>query len=218
MINAATSAAGAASTTSAATLGPGGKMGKDEFLKILVAQLRHQDPLNPMQGNEMAVQLAQFSSVEQLMNLNQSFEGQASLQTAIAQALNGTTAVGMIGRDVRAVGEQVTVQNGVATVDAVVERAGRGVLRVYDANGRELAVRELGSVPGGAQSFRLDGLPDGTYRAELSVRDENDVEVGAQMFVTARIEGVRYTAEGPVLTAGGLEIPFGAVVEVVSGQ
>ena len=49
---------------------PGGKLGKDEFLKLLVAQLTNQDPMNPADGQQMAAQLAQFSSVEQLQSAN----------------------------------------------------------------------------------------------------------------------------------------------------
>lgn len=48
----------------------GGSMGKDEFVKLLVAQMSNQDPLNPMDGKDLAVQLAQFSNVEQLLNIN----------------------------------------------------------------------------------------------------------------------------------------------------
>jgi len=47
-----------------------GAMGKDQFVKLLVTEMRNQDPLNPMDGKELAVQLAQFSSVEQLLNVN----------------------------------------------------------------------------------------------------------------------------------------------------
>ena len=49
---------------------PKGAMGKDAFLKLLVAQLKNQDPLSPSDGKEMAAQLAQFSSVEQLVSMN----------------------------------------------------------------------------------------------------------------------------------------------------
>lgn len=49
---------------------PGGAMGKDQFLKLLVAQMKNQDPLNPMDGTQMASQLAQFSTVEQLQSAN----------------------------------------------------------------------------------------------------------------------------------------------------
>ena len=45
-------------------------MGKDEFVKLLVTQMTNQDPLNPMDGKDLAVQLAQFSNVEQLLNIN----------------------------------------------------------------------------------------------------------------------------------------------------
>jgi flagellar basal-body rod modification protein FlgD len=49
---------------------PKGEMGKDAFLKLLVAQLKNQDPLAPSDGKEMAAQLAQFTSVEQLVSMN----------------------------------------------------------------------------------------------------------------------------------------------------
>ena len=50
--------------------GAGGKLGKEEFLQMLVTQMRYQDPMNPMEGQEFAAQLAQFSSVEQLVTAN----------------------------------------------------------------------------------------------------------------------------------------------------
>ena len=56
--------------TAAIPSNPKGVMGKDAFLKLLVAQLRNQDPLAPADGKEMAAQLAQFTSVEQLQSAN----------------------------------------------------------------------------------------------------------------------------------------------------
>ena len=52
----------------------GGSLGKDEFLELLTTQLRHQDPLEPMDNAEMIAQLAQFSALEQMQNLNDQFE------------------------------------------------------------------------------------------------------------------------------------------------
>ena len=54
--------------------GPHNQMGKDEFLKLLTFQLQHQDPMNPMDQGKMTGELAQFSQLEQLSNLNKKFE------------------------------------------------------------------------------------------------------------------------------------------------
>jgi len=53
----------------------GGELGKDQFLQLLLTQLSNQDPLNPMDSTESIAQLAQFSSLEQMSNLNTQFEG-----------------------------------------------------------------------------------------------------------------------------------------------
>lgn len=67
-----TKATGSSSSDSsdAITNAAGGPMGKDQFVQLLVAEMKNQDPMNAMDGKELAAQLAQFSSVEQLMNIN----------------------------------------------------------------------------------------------------------------------------------------------------
>lgn len=59
------------------------KMGKDDFLKILVTQLSHQDPLQPLQDREFIAQMAQFSNLEQMVNLNKSFTDFTQTQMGI---------------------------------------------------------------------------------------------------------------------------------------
>lgn len=72
-------------------------LGKDEFLQLLITQLRHQDPINPVEDKEFIAQLAQFSSLEQMQNLNTNLQDMMMAQqklTALGQATQ------MIGREV----------------------------------------------------------------------------------------------------------------------
>ena len=69
------------------------RMGKDDFLKLFVAQLQHQDPMNPMQDADMMGQMASFSTLEQVSNM-------AVEKPAIAQNLTASNAVGLLGRTV----------------------------------------------------------------------------------------------------------------------
>src|SRR3954447_19897054 len=73
--------------------GANSAMGKDQFLKLFVAQLQHQDPMNPMQDSDMMGQMASFSTLEQITNM-------ASANQTIASSLTSTSAIGLIGRTV----------------------------------------------------------------------------------------------------------------------
>ena len=68
---------GSKPATATQDLGKAKAMGRDEFFKMLIAQLKNQDPLNPQQGTEFAAQLAQFASLEQLTSLNSALTSQS---------------------------------------------------------------------------------------------------------------------------------------------
>ena len=67
------------------------ELGKDAFLKLLIAELANQDPLNPMDDREFISQMAQFTSLEQMTQLNKTMEGMASLNQYSAMNYVGTT-------------------------------------------------------------------------------------------------------------------------------
>ena len=83
-----------------------GQLGKDAFLKMLVAQLQHQDPMNPMEDSDFMGQMASFSSLEQITNL-------AAANERIAASLTSTSAVGLIGRTVTYTDESDQIHTGV---------------------------------------------------------------------------------------------------------
>lgn len=222
MINSVTPGAPAAASTPASMQGPGGKMGKDEFLKLFVAQIRHQDPLNPMQGDQLAAQLAQFTSVEQLIQMNKQMETQASGNASILDALHTTSAMGMLGRTVMADGDGVAVgAGGAGAVTADIGGAGgAATLRILDKSGREVGSRVLGNVPAGRQTFDLGtaaaGLPEGAYSYTIDVSDGTKEPVPVRTFTRGTIDGIQSGANGPVLTSGPFVIPFGSIVEIAT--
>ncbi|MBT9134575.1 MAG: hypothetical protein DDT39_01538 [Firmicutes bacterium] len=114
---------------------PGGELGKDAFLKILLAQMRNQDPLNPADGTAMIAQLAQFSSLEQMQNLNNKID--QLLEVQLLGELSG-----LVGKVVSFRGENDEVMQG--TVQSLVWGENRSQLRINDVLvplGRVLEVR-----------------------------------------------------------------------------
>lgn len=199
----------------------GGSMGKDEFLQLLVAQLRNQDPMSPMKGEEFAAQLAQFSSVEQLMGIHDQLKLQFELDSAAMEARVSTSALELVGREVVGAGDWMTVdaEGGADPLTVGLAAPGEGWLTILDASGVEVASGPVGRLAAGRNTVDpaglVDRLPPGSYRYELSVTGDDGFPVTAQTFSRFLVEGVRFGPQGPVLLGpGGAEIPLGSVVEV----
>lgn len=199
-----------------------GSMGKEDFLKLLVAQLRNQDPMSPMKAEDMAAQLAQFSALEQLVNINEQLGDQAVANAAMASALNNSSAVSLLGKAVLTIGDTVDIDGtGTEAIIAGVEGdGGVATLHLYDADGTEVGSRLVGTIGGGRQEIELgdlaSGLEPGRYRYELTVTDAAGEPVNVQTFMRVVVEGLRYGAQGPMLVSGDLEIPLADVVEIIS--
>lgn len=213
----------ASPAASAAQRAPGGNLGKDEFLQMLVAQMRNQDPLNPTDGQEMAAQLAQFSSLEQLTNVSQGLEQLAAMGGEIYQALNAASGMSLVGRTVLAETDQVEI-GGATPASVTLELGGRGVsgkVRILDSNGKQVGAVDLGALAAGRHEIDLgraaEGLPAGVYTFDVEVASASEEEVPVLTYVKAHVDGVRYGPEGPTLVSGGLRLPLPYVREVTGG-
>lgn len=107
--------------------GNGQELGKDQFLSILITQLRHQDPLQPMQDREFIAQMAQFTSLEQLMNINTQL-------TAMSQSLGAASS--LIGKQISWMvkpedGSESVMKSGI--VDSIIVREGIHYAKVGDS-------------------------------------------------------------------------------------
>jgi len=208
-VQSATSAATTAtSTTSTKTI-----LGKDEFMKMLIAQLKHQDPLNPMDGTAFTAQLAQFSSLEQLQNINT----QLSSFTKQQQSLGNTQAVNLIGREVLAKGDTIVAQGKPVDLSYVLNSdAAQGLVRIYNANGELVDALTFKNQKQGMNTLAWTppSSTTGSCTFEVSATDSAGKSVGADAMVQGEVTGVNYRDGATYLSVGGREILFGDVVSV----
>jgi flagellar basal-body rod modification protein FlgD len=111
---------------------PKSELDKDDFLKILVTQLQHQDPTNPMQDREFIAQMAQFSSLEQMTNMSQNF-------AKLSGVLNSSEAQAMLGRTVE-------ILDGDQAITGTVSQVVRGDFPLVMVNGSFYDLAQVGKV------------------------------------------------------------------------
>jgi len=198
-------------------------LGKDDFLRILVTQLRNQNPLNPMRSEEFAAQLAQFSSVEQLQNINSSLSRSIETNLLLNQSINNVLATTLIGRQVQALGNRVRLNEGesVALNFRLAAPAESVTVRIRDEAGRVVRTVEISGRPEGAQSYTWDGkddagneLPDGDYTFSVNAVDGDGNSVAATTFITGVISGIRYENGNAILRVGDYDVNMADVFQI----
>lgn len=208
-------------TGPSATPAPIGKsnLGKDDFLKLLVTQLRNQDPTSPLQPHEFAAQLAQFSSVEQLTNLNQQFQAQLAAVAGATLASQTTLGASLMGRHVIAQADMVEVSaagTGHVVVD-VGAGGGTGTLTLSDDAGNRVGTFALGELGGGHQTLALPaGVAPGTYHYSLSVTSAAGSDVPVRTYTDGVVDGLTFQNGKPMLRLGALTVPLDSVSEITS--
>jgi len=124
-------------------------LGKNEFLKILTAQLAHQDPTSPMDSNAFVAQLAQFSALEEQQNTNDTLTQMLALQSANNQTGAVSVAVASVGKYATYNASQMTLSaNGNISVSATLAAPATDVeMEVDDANGKQVRRQPFGPMP-----------------------------------------------------------------------
>lgn len=202
---------------------PGG-LGREEFLKLLIAQLENQDPLEPAQDTEFVAQLATFSSLEQLISANDNLNALAAGQSNLINS----QALGLIGKEALVeAGDEIRIDQGRPDqlVYALPKQASNATLTVFDEDGTPLRVFELQTTPNGRIEFNWDGtdaqgnaVADGSYRFEVNATDADGEPMALALFQSLPIEGVNFGAEGVSLVSGNQAIPFATILEIRAGS
>lgn len=206
-------------TNSASDAVPKKTLDKDDFLFLLVTQLKAQDPLKPMDSTEFTSQLAQFNSLDQLRSINSSLE---TLQLYQA-SMNNAQAVSFIGKHVTVSGNGIEVGEGKADeIPFTLAGDAQGVfVAIYDSEGNLVRTMEQGPMTAGEHSVQWDGkdsdghqVPDGDYTFEATAVDENDAAVSVSALMVGRVTGVVYKNGATCVVVKNQEIPIGRVVEI----
>lgn len=220
-----TSAIGTTATTTSNLYSTNSQtLGKDDFLKLLVTQLQNQDPLNPADSTEFVSQLAQFSSLEQLSNVNTNLQ----MVQLFDQSINNAQAVNFVGNTVKATGSMFDLA---ATGDTheiqyeLGEDAAKVYVSILDASGQAIRKIEMDQLSAGEQSVVWDGKDDngnivdpGTYSFSVQAVDGSGEAMTTAAYITATVTGVTYHDSSTYLLSDGIEIPYAAVIEVAQPE
>jgi len=156
----------------AASANAGNKtLGKDDFLKLLITQLRNQDPLNPLDQNQFLAQTAQFTSLENLQNISTQLTEMKQLSSASSFAQNAS----LLGKTARFTGRDFTLGSAGAVLPFSLDREAAVDVDIIDAKGS--VVRKLSSqkLDAGSQAVSWNGrdgagdaLPPGLYHYRVT--------------------------------------------------
>lgn len=191
---------------------------KDAFLNLLVIQMQHQDPLEPMKDSDFLAQMAQFSGLEQLKNINSNLEFLQMYQAS----LNNTQAMSFIGKEIKALGNLVQLTDGTASDihyrlddDAALVK-----ISIYDSNNNLVRIIQEGPQGSGEHMVQWDGkdskgngLIDGEYTFSVSAVDFKDNTVKTSTYISGKVTGLTFKDNITYLLLGARKVALGEVIE-----
>ncbi|MCA1933454.1 MAG: flagellar hook assembly protein FlgD [Calditerrivibrio sp.] len=197
---------------------PKKEMDKDDFLNLMITQLKNQDPLSPMDNSEFIAQTTQFSSLEQLINISKALENQ-SKSSKESQLLNGAT---FLGKDVKYYGKNFNLEGGNAKLQFTLSDAAKtATISIYNSAGSVVATGEFNDLPAGFNTIPWDGtgingskLTDGSYSYSIKAKDANGNEISSTSLASGRVKGVAYVDGKLVFNVNGFSVDSSSITEV----
>jgi len=209
---------------SAASMPPATKksdsLGQADFLKLMTEQLKHQDPLKPMENSEFLGQMAQFSTVQGINGMQESMKSLAESMVG-DQVLRGAV---LIGHEVLVPSEKIALDGSDGQVSGVVAAPAPGIVNfeIKDENGQLVKTISVNAEKAGEVEFTWDGtdeggkrLPAGTYSLAAAQASAEGDKTELSTYVNAMVESVNIGSDGLYLNLKGLGVaPIGYVLRV----
>lgn len=197
---------------------------REDFLNMLVVQLKNQDPLNPLEGQEFSVQLAQFSQVEGLLNINETLQQNSDSNDQVSMLLNNIMTTTLLGKDVQTETDQFRHEQGEQEILQfnLAQNARSVEVTIMNANGTPIETLDMGSKPAGDQSIAWDGVDGngneygtGDYLYSIKALDAVDEEIETVTFGRGRVTGVKMINGMSLLTVNGQQVPASSIREIL---
>ena len=192
-------------------------MGKDAFLKLLVTQLENQDPLNPTDNTEFVAQLAQFSSLEGIQNLNTSLGGMKGSM----EALQKYGSASLIGKNAKAESSSFVFDGSPRKLGfSIGSDASAATLVITEPSGKVVRELDLGHVKAGYNEAEWNGANAGGTQATLGLysfsveaKGADNKEIAGKTFIKGPVTGVSL-GDNQALYMDGIEISRDLVTEI----
>ncbi|HVP67262.1 MAG TPA: FlgD immunoglobulin-like domain containing protein [Anaeromyxobacteraceae bacterium] len=217
------SGSGTSSTSSSSSAVPVQTLTQNDFLTLLMAQLQNQDPTAPVDDQQFAAQLAQFSSLQELTNIGTKLDSLISAQSSANQLQTAS----FVGKSVLFSSNQVAYDGATpVTLGAGLSLpADAAAAVVTNSSGTVVRTLSLGAEPAGVSTFTWDGkdgngnsLPAGTYNVAVTAARADGQTVTASPLVQGKVTAVTFGSSGAsqVLLVGGQQVSLSSVVQIVN--
>ena len=193
-------------------------LGLDDFLKMFLAQLEHQDPLNPMEGTEFSAQLAQFSSLEQLFYVNGNLESLKSAQDQNSRF----QALDFIGKEIVAEGDMLSLEQGETPEGSfTLNGTANCTVVITDPNGYPVREISMGALGPGRHSFEWDGYDEsgamrepGIYGFEITAITESGEILPVETQITGQVTRVNLEGSSTLLYVGEIPLTISQIIDI----
>lgn len=197
-------------------------LGKDDFLKLLITQMQAQDPLDPIKSADFSAQLAQFSALEQMSNVNKNLEDLISYQANMSKNM----AINLLGKTVTIPGKDLTISQGQPGTISYELGANAASVTIDIYNSQEVQVASIsqkGETAGvhefawNGKDFRGNTLPDGSYTFTLSAADNSDLPVPTRTSEKSKVTEVIFeNGKNYVITENNNKVDINDITSVGS--
>lgn len=194
-------------------------LGKDDFMKLLLAQLKNQDPTSPMDAKDFSAQMAQFTSVEQMLNVNQNLQKLQDGQTA----LNTANAVNLIGKTIDSPGNSINlVKNQAQTLNySLLKDASLVSIDIFDPSGQKVTTLTEGSKSADKNHATWSGIDgngnqmeSGKYTFSVKAIDTDGNAMEASTYASGLVSDVVFEGGKSYAIVNGNKIPASEISRV----